>query len=75
MLDAPEAAGGYGAFLGSFGHVLDCACAVGVEAHAGGGGEGAEEAIEEGGKGACHQDRDDRDDEGLRGDMQFGGVK
>lgn len=41
VLDAPETAGGDGAFLGVGGEGLGGA--VGVEAEAGGGGEGAEE--------------------------------
>ena len=45
MLDAPETAGGDCAFLGIGREVLGGA--VGVEAHAGGGGEGAEEASDE----------------------------
>ena len=46
VLDAPETAGGHGAFLGVGGEVGGGA-AFGVEGHAGGGGEGAKEAGEE----------------------------
>lgn len=48
MLDAPEATGCHGAFLRVVGEGLG-GCAGGVEGHACGGGEGAEETVEEGG--------------------------
>lgn len=47
MFDSPEATGCYGAFLGVFWEGLS-GCAGGVEGHACGGGEWAEETIEEG---------------------------
>lgn len=49
VFDAPETAGGDGAFLGVGREVLGGA--VGAEAHAGAGGEGAEEASDEVGHG------------------------
>ncbi len=51
MFDAPETAGGQGAFFGVVGDGLGGGGAGGVEGHVGGGGEGAEEAGEEGGEG------------------------
>ena len=47
MFDAPEAAGGDGAFLRRVGDLRGC---VRVQREPGGGGEGAEEALEEGGQ-------------------------
>ena len=46
VLDTPEAASGYGALL-RVGWEVGGGAAFGVEGHAGGGGEGAEEASEE----------------------------
>lgn len=46
VLDAPETASGYGALL-RVGWEVGGGAAFGVEGHAGGGGEGAEEASEE----------------------------
>ena len=53
VLDAPEAAGGYGALLGVGGEGSG-GCCGGVEGEGGGGCERAEEAGEEGGHGGGH---------------------
>lgn len=60
VLDAPEAACRYGALLRIFG---DLGWAFGVEGEAGGGGEGAEEALEEGGHLGRHDREGDEDEE------------
>ena len=49
VLHAPEAAGGYGAFLGVFRKSDGAAVVGGVKGHRGRGCEGAEEAGKEGG--------------------------
>lgn len=63
MLDAPEAAGGDGAFL-RVGREVGGGAALGVEGHAGRGCEGAEEASEEVGHCRGHDEEDDGEDEG-----------
>lgn len=63
VLDAPEATGGDGAFLSVGGEVLGGA--VGVEAHAGSGGEGAEEAGDEVGHCGGHEEGGDGEGEGC----------
>lgn len=60
VLDAPEAAGGDGAFLGVVG---DLGGGFGGEGEAGGGGEGAEEALQEGGHLGGHDGEGDEENE------------
>ena len=55
VFHAPEATSRDGTFLGIRREILGLA-AFGVEGHAGGGGEGAEEAIEEVGHCGSHED-------------------
>lgn len=55
MFDAPEATSGYGAFL-RVGWEVGGGATFGVEGHAGGGGEGAEEAIEKAGHCGGHNE-------------------
>ena len=69
VLDAPEAAGGDGAFLG-IGWEVGGGAAFGVEGDAGGGREGAEKAGEEVGHCRSHDEYEDRDEEGCYG-LQF----
>lgn len=71
MLDAPEAAGGDGAFLRGIGDVLS-ATFSGTEAHLGGGGEWPEEARDEVGHQAGHDYGEDGEDEDLWRELQVG---
>ena len=72
MFDPPEAARGDGAFLRPGREVCGGAAAVGVEGHAGGGGEGAEEAGEEVGHWGSHDDDEEEgEDEGCCEGLQF----
>ena len=64
MLDAPETAGGYSAFL-RVGWEVGGRTTLGVEGDAGGGGKGAEEASEEVGHCRGHDEGEDGEDEGF----------
>lgn len=66
MLDAPEAAGGHSAFLGSVRNVLSHRCTVRIQAQASGGSKGTQEAREKVGHCAGHKDDDDGDGEEFR---------
>ena len=68
MFDAPEAAGGDGAFLRALGDGLGGP--FGVEAEAGGGCERAEEAGEEVGHEAGHDERGYGEDESCGRELQ-----
>ena len=69
MFDAPEAAGGNGAFLG-VGWEVGSGAAFGVEGNAGGGCEGAKEAGEEVRHCRSHDEDEGGDEEGRYG-LQF----
>lgn len=64
MFDAPEAASGYGAFL-RVGWEVGGGATFGIKGHAGGRGEGAEEAIEEVGHCGGHDEDEDGENEGC----------
>lgn len=72
VLDAPETAGGYGAFL-CVGWEVGGGTTFGVEGYAGGRGEGAEEAIEEIGHCRGHDEGEDGEDESFW-ELQFEGY-